>query len=113
MTGRARGRTTATGDGVTTANVPADDSPARTIEIERLTKERDKLRKALDEAGGAVDELVTLHAEVQALKTVAARFGISARPRHMSEGVREEIERVGFSTDPHTNRVLTREDLPS
>lgn len=103
---------TAAADGVTSANLPAADHPARRAEIERLTKERDALVRALSGVAD-VDELVTLNAEVQALKTVAARAGITARPRHMSEGTREEIERVGFSTDPLTNRVLSREDLPS
>lgn len=114
MTGRIRKATPAAADrtddgGVTSANVPAADHPARIIELQQLRAERDKLREKL--AGGP-DELILLRAEVQALKIAAARAGVTDKTRHMSEGVREELDRVGYATDPGTGALLTREDLP-
>ncbi len=53
-----------------------------------------------------------LRAEVDGLKQVAARAGVLTGLKHMSEGTREEIERLGYSTDPMTGRVLTAADLP-
>jgi hypothetical protein len=72
-----------------------------------LTEERDTLRSALDGAGP--DDLAMLRAEVGALREAAARAGVTAQPRHLSEGVREELERQGYASDPATGDVLVQQ----
>lgn len=89
--------------------LPADH-PARQAMLAELRDARDTLRGKL--GGADADELIMLRAEVQALSQAAARAGVFDRPRYMSEGVREEIERVGFAVDPTTGDTLTRDDLP-
>jgi hypothetical protein len=84
--------------------------PAREAELELLRREKDRLVELIGSAD--VDELVMLRAEVASLSQVAARSGRLTGPKHMSEGVREEVERVGYSNDPFTGRPVTREDLP-
>jgi hypothetical protein len=88
----------------------AATDPVRDAEIAALRKERDELRERL--RGGVADELAMLRAEVHALAQAAARAGLTVGPRHMSEGVREELERVGHAVDPFTGAKLTRADLP-
>lgn len=102
-------KTTAAGT-VTAPDTVDLQHPARLAELARLRAERSKLRDQLD--GATVDELLLLRAEVDALKQVAARAGALTPLRHMTEGTREEIERLGYSTDPNTGAVLTRDDLP-
>ena len=96
----------------TSADKPSTEPSdiARSIELTNLRRERDNLRELFD--GEPVDELVMLRAEVSALKQAAARAGLTSRPRNMSEGVREEIERVGYSVDPSSGVQLTSDDLP-
>lgn len=86
---------------------------ARAIEVANLRTERDRLRKQLAAAKVTEqNELIMLRAEVAGLSAAAARAGLGVGPKHMSEGVREEVERVGYSVDPWTNEVVTRDDLP-
>lgn len=81
---------------------------AREIELQQLRAERDKLRDQLGDA----DDLAMVRAEVAALKSAAARAGVVVGPRHMAEGTREELERVGYATDPWNGKPLTKADLP-
>lgn len=77
---------------------------ARKAESERLRKERDELRERLDGAGA--DDLVMLRAEVDALRQAAAKAGAHGQPKHMSEGVRQDLEMHGYAVDPATGAAL-------
>lgn len=93
----------------TSGAAPVPD-PVREAELAALRAERDELRERL--SGGKADELAMLRAEVHALAQAAARAGMTVGPKHMSEGVRDELERVGHAVDPFTGAKLTRADLP-
>ena len=95
--------TTAAGNPATVAIAEA----ARAAEVEQLRKERDELRERLATAGrGGVDELVMLRAETDALRQAAAKAGLAGSPKHMSEGVRQDLEMHGFAVDPGTGDAL-------
>lgn len=91
------------------AQVDVAAQAARDIEMESLLQERDGLRDKLE--GADADELVLLRAEVDALRQAAARAGVAGRTRfELSQGIREELERNGFATDPGTGAVLVRDE---
>lgn len=92
---------------------PAASQPAeqvlteavRNAELAALRKERDELRERL---GGGADELVMLRAETDALRQAVARAGVPPRSGVLSEGVREELDRLGYAVDPGTGEALVR-----
>jgi hypothetical protein len=77
----------------------------RRAEIAQLTKERDELRKKLGEA----PTLLMLRAEVEALRNVAARSGVTLGRQRMSAGVASDLELHGHAIDPANGDAYVRD----
>jgi hypothetical protein len=73
----------------------------RKAELRQLTEERDALREKLGDA----PELNVLRAEVDALRQVAARAGVTIGRDRMSAGVASDLEAQGHAVDPANGDV--------
>jgi hypothetical protein len=77
----------------------------RKAELRQLTEERDALREKLGDA----PELAVLRAEVDALRQVAARAGVTIGRERMSAGVASDLEAQGHAVDPANGDVYVRD----
>jgi predicted deacetylase len=71
-----------------------------------------------DESTQVREGLARIREELAALREQLAEAGFMSGPKApqapsfgMSEGTREELERLGKAVDPFTGKALTREDL--
>lgn len=81
------------------------DEAVRKAEIKQLTEERNELRAKIGDA----PDLVVLRAEVDALRSVAARAGLSLGRQRMSAGVAADLETSGYAVDPANGDVYVRD----